>query len=80
MTTRGIKFTRFGLGEDPAGLLVSVADRVYFIDSAYRREHPPAILLRTRYLNGARGPDIAAGAARVLGSSSAFPTNRLGED
>ena len=76
--TRGIKFGRFGFAEDPAGYHVTARGKIYFVDSCYRREGPPAaLMLRVRHLNGERAPDVAAGSVQVLGGSASFPTNRL---
>ena len=80
--TRSIKFTKFGLGENPASLLVSYRrdgrDWLSFVDSTYRQNGPVnAIMLRVRAMNGERQNDVAAAAVRVLGPSGMFPTDRL---
>jgi hypothetical protein len=65
--TRRIKFGKFGLAEDPIGLDAVFGDsRVARIVGTYRRDEPPAIMLRLRYFNGEDAPDLAASYVYVL--------------
>lgn len=43
-------------------------DRTFIVDVVgfYRRELPACIMLKTRHFNGEAGPDVSAGAVRVL--------------
>jgi hypothetical protein len=64
---RRLKFTRWGLAENPVGAhIVTEGGKLYDVVGTYRRELPAAIMLQTRHFNGEPGPDIAASAVYVL--------------
>lgn len=66
--TRGIRFTKYGLGEDPTGLHVLMpSGALREVYAVYWREGPPAaIMLCVRSFNREIHEELAAGAARVL--------------
>lgn len=75
MALRCIKFTRWGLGENPTGEFITWQDRgtrVAECIGTYRREGPASsIMLRTKYFNGEAGPDLVAGAVQIIGQDAA---------
>lgn len=63
---RRIRFSRWGLAEDPIGAQVIVSGRLFDVESVYRREFPAAVMLRLRHFNGEDGGECAAAAALIL--------------
>ena len=68
--TRPIRYTRFGLAENPVGQIVTwtIGDRTYLADvvGVYHRESPAAFMLKTRQFCGDEGPEVAASAVRLV--------------
>lgn len=74
-TSRPVKFSRFGLDENPVGfqVMLKIRERTYLGDVTgfYRREGvAPVTMLKVRHFNGEPWPfDPAASAVRVLDRS-----------
>ena len=65
--TRRLRFTKFGLAEDPRGQHVLMPNgSLREVYETYRREYPSAIMLKVRSFNREITEEIAAGAAVIL--------------
>lgn len=69
-TTRLIKFTKYGLAEDPthAHIIMKLngQERLAEVTGFYYREFPSAFMLKVRHFNGEPMADVAASAVRIL--------------
>lgn len=73
-----LRFNRWGLAEDPTpgfgrrGYYVTwtIGERQYLgeVVATYRRETPPAIMLKVRHFDGSEAPDVAASVVQVIDS------------
>ena len=63
---RLLRFSRWGLAEDPIGGHVVIGNALLEVTGTYRREVPNAIMLKVRHLNGDDHHDVAASAVRIL--------------
>ena len=65
--THSIRFSRWGLAENPLGLHVIMPDgSLREVYETYRREFPSAIMLKVRSFDREILDEITAGAARIL--------------
>jgi hypothetical protein len=67
---RRLRFNRWGLTEDPRGYFVRYPKGDGFalreVTEVYRREFPPAVMLKVRSFNREIVEDVAAGYVEVI--------------
>lgn len=65
---RAIRFSRWGLAEDPTGEIIITRDgrTLAYVTATYRRETPAAIMLRLRHMDGSDAGECAASYALIL--------------
>lgn len=67
---RRIRFSRFGLAEDPVGMIVTwkIGDRDYLarVVATYRSETRGMVMLKTRHFNGEDAPEVTASVVFAL--------------
>ena len=67
---RRLRFGKFGLLEDPRGYFIRYKTRDGYalreVTGVYRREEPPATMLKVRSFNREIVEDVAAGCVEVI--------------
>lgn len=67
---RRLRFSRWGLAEDPRGYFIRYKTTDGYalreVVDVWRRESPPAVMLRVRTFNRELTEDVAAGAVEVI--------------
>lgn len=63
---RPIRYSRWGLAEDPVGQIVKVGGVLYNVVGTYRREYPPSIMLQLKHFNGEDAGECVASTALIV--------------